>query len=298
MPSRGRGRRVINRSRRWVFPSSPTAKAEFPPPARWFARAGSHLFAFLFPDDCRLCGRPLPGFSAVPVCEECLQPPAPLVSEFACARCRTPFLNPRPLNDQGLCRLCAAGVTAFEGAWSCGAYDGRLRDLIHLFKYGRMLPLGRVFGAMMIRAYPRDQLFEVIVPVPSHWRRRLWRGFDQAEVLARELCRRTGIPMVRALRRTRHTAAQAGLTRRQRRLNIRGCFEAAAPETIGGRRVLLIDDVLTTGATVNAASAALKAAGAAHTGVFTLARADRSAGAAMLLVRDFRAEVSPHEHEH
>jgi ComF family protein len=286
------------KTRRWVFPSSPTARAEFPPPARWFARAGSRLFALLLPDDCRLCGRPLPGFSSIPVCAECLEPPAPIFSEFSCARCRTPFLNARPLNEEGLCRLCAAGVTAFEGAWTCGPYDGRLRDLIHLFKYGRMLPLGRLFGEMMARAYPRDQRFEVLVPVPSHWRRRLWRGFDQAEVLARELSRRMGIPMVRALRRTRHTAPQAGLTRRQRRLNMRGCFQAALPDAIRDRRVLLIDDVLTTGATVNAAAAALKAAGAAHTGVFTLARADRSGSASTLLVRNFHAEVSAHEHEH
>lgn len=251
------------------------------------------------PDDCRLCGRPLEGFSGVPVCESCLEPPPPLVAEFACARCRTPFLNPRPLNGQGLCRLCAAGATAFDGAWSCGAYEGRLRDLVHLFKYGRMLPLGRLFGQIMARAYPRDQVFELIVPVPSHWRRRLWRGFDQAAVLAHELSRNTGIPFVAALRRTRHTAPQAGLTRRQRRENIRGCFQAAAPETVRGRRVLLIDDVLTTGATANAAAAALKAAGAAHAGVFTLARAGRAAvSAAAMPVQAFHAEVSAHEHEH
>ncbi len=146
----------------------------------------------------------------------------------------------------------------------------------------------------MARAYPRNQLFEVIVPVPSHWRRRLWRGFDQAAVLARELARHTGIPTAQALRRTRHTDPQAGLTRRQRRLNIRGCFQTIAPDKIQGRRVLLIDDVLTTGATANAAAEALKAAGAAHVGVFTLARADRAAA----LVRNFHAEVPAHEHEY
>jgi len=207
-------------------------------------------------------------------------------------------LNPRPLNEQGLCRLCAAGITAFDGAWSCGAYDGKLRDLIHLFKYGRMLPLGGLFGAIMARAYPRDQLFEVIVPVPSHWRRKFWRGFDQAAVLAQELSRRTGIPMVQALRRTRHTAPQAGLTRRQRRDNMRNCF-VAAPEVVRGRRVLLIDDVLTTGATANAAAAALRAAGASHVGVFTLARADRAGAARTAAPAPIsHAEVSAHEHQH
>jgi ComF family protein len=162
-----------------------------------------------------------------------------------------------------------------------------------------MLPLGRVFGSMMIRAYPRDQRFDMLVPVPAHWRRRLWRGFDQAEVLARELSRRTGIPAVRALRRKRHTDPQAGLTRRQRRENIRGCFQTAAPEAVRGRRVLLIDDVLTTGATVNAAAAALKQAGAAHVAVFTLARADRGAATpGAVLLHYSHAEVAAHEHQH
>lgn len=253
----------------------------------------------MFPDDCRLCGRPLSKASWVPVCEACLAPPPPFRPEYACARCRTPFLNPRPLGEHGLCRLCEAGLTAYEGAWCCGAYEGALRDLIHLFKYGRMLPLGRIFGQVMVRAYPRDQLFEVLVPVPSHWRRRLWRGFDPAAVLARELSRRMAIPAEEVMRRNRHTPPQAGLTRRQRRDNIRGCFEVPRPKAVRGRRVLLIDDVLTTGATANAASAALRRAGAAHVGVFTLARADRTAasGRSLLLV-DALVEVSAHGYEH
>ncbi len=203
------------------------------------------------------------------------------------------------MGQTGLCRLCEAGLTAYDGAWCCGAYDGTLRDLIHLFKYGRMLPLRRVFGQMMGRAYPRDQFFEVLAPVPSHWRRRLWRGFDQATVLARELSRCTAIPVGEALRRKRHTPPQAGLTRRQRRDNIRGCFDVARPEAVRGRRVLLIDDVLTTGATVNAAAAALRRAGAAHVGVFTLARADRAAlSGRSLLLADALLEDSAHEHQH
>ncbi len=299
MPPPEAVRRAIHEARRWVFSSSPPAKAGLPAAARWLGRAGSRLFAFLLPDDCRLCGRPLEGFSVVPVCGSCLAAPEPFAPEYACLRCRTPFLNPRPLNEEGLCRLCAAGVTAFGGAWSCGVYDGRLRELIHLFKYGRMMPLGRVLGRMMARAYPRDQQFDALVPVPSHWRRRFWRGFDQAELLARELSRRTGIPVRRLLRRRRHTRAQAGLSRRERRQNIRGCFEAARPGEVRGLRLLLIDDVLTTGATANAAAAALREAGAAHVGVFTLARADRSAQAlAGAPALPSPSEVSAYEHEH
>lgn len=259
-------------------------------------RAGEHLLALLFPDDCRICGQPLETFSAVPVCPACLEQPEPFLAEFFCLRCRTPFLNPRPLNDEGLCRLCAAGVTAFDGAWACGAYDGRLRSLIHLFKYRRMIPLARPFGRMMARAFPRDQRFDYLVPVPAHWRRRFSRGFDQAELLSRELSRRTGIPVLRALRRIRHTAAQAGLTRRQRRDNIRGCFETRDPGRVRGARLLLIDDVLTTGATANAAADALRRGGAAWVGVFTLARADRRPG--QMGFPDSSREVSEHERQH
>ncbi|MCX7603387.1 MAG: ComF family protein [Bryobacteraceae bacterium] len=159
-----------------------------------------------------------------------------------------------------------------------------------------MKPLARPFGQMMARAYPRDQLFDFLVPVPSHWRRRFSRGFDQALLLARELSRHTGIPVLCALRRTRHTAAQAGLTGRQRRDNIRGCFATGDPAAIRGKRLLLIDDVLTTGATVNAAAATLRRSGAAHVGVFTLARADRRP--AIPALRNSSPEVSVHEREH
>lgn len=259
-------------------------------------RAGENLLALLLPDDCRICSRPLETFSSVPVCPDCLRPVAPFSAEFFCLRCRTPFLNPRPLNSEGLCRLCAAGATAFDGAWTCGAYDGRLRDLIHLFKYRRMIPLARLFGRMMARAYPRELQFDFLVPVPAHWRRRFSRGFDQSLLLARELSRHTGIPVLCALRRTRHTAPQAGLTRRQRRDNIRGCFETKDPRAVSGRRLLLIDDVLTTGATANAAAAALRRSGAAHVGVYTLARADRRAAPAAF--PDSSLEVSVHERKH
>ncbi len=159
-----------------------------------------------------------------------------------------------------------------------------------------MVPLARPFGRMMARAYPRDQRFDALVPVPAHWRRRLARGFDQSVLLARELSRHTGIPVLPALRRTRHTAAQAGLTSRQRRDNIRGCFELRDPAAIRGLRLLLIDDVLTTGATANAAADVLRRGGAAWVGVFTLARADRRP--ARLFPADSSLEVSVHERQH
>jgi ComF family protein len=111
--------------------------------------------------------------------------------------------------------------------------------------------------------------------MPLHWRKRLERGFNQSELLAKVLSKRTGIPVVNALRRRKSTTPQAGLTRAQRRTNVAGAFEADQRERIDGRHVLLIDDVLTTGATASACAAVLKRAGARRVTVLTLARADR-----------------------
>jgi ComF family protein len=111
--------------------------------------------------------------------------------------------------------------------------------------------------------------------VPLHWRRRLQRGFNQSALLAGAVARRYGIPVRSALRRTRATPTQAGLTHAGRRSNVAGAFRVARPETVAGRRVLLVDDVMTTGATASACAAALKRAGARYVALLTLARVDR-----------------------
>src|SRR5580692_5452973 len=105
---------------------------------------------------------------------------------------------------------------------------------------------------LLARGLALEQGFDVIVPMPLHWRKRWQRGFNQSELLAREIGRRINTPVENALRRVRNTAAQAGLTSAKRRLNVSGAFQArkhAAVDAINGRRVLLIDDVMTTGAT-------------------------------------------------
>jgi ComF family protein len=124
-------------------------------------------------------------------------------------------------------------------------------------------------------ALPIDDRFDFIVPVPLHWRRRWRRGFNQAELLAREVSRHRRIPILNALRRRKSTVNQAGLTSAGRRRNIAGAFESCRGIDLKGRRILLIDDVFTTGATASACSRALKKAGAGTVTLLTLARADR-----------------------
>ncbi|MBM3723941.1 MAG: ComF family protein [Acidobacteria bacterium] len=240
-----------------------------------FGKVCAPFLNLLFPEDCRVCGLPLKTFSRIPVCHGCLETPRPLESEFACATCGVPFANRFPLDEHGQCGLCRLGLAGFDSAYCFGSYEGALRELIHLFKYQGIRTLRRPLGAFLSQALPRERRYEVIVPVPMHWRKRWNRGFNQALLLARDLSRRTAIPVAAALRRTRAGEAQAGLTNAQRRASVRGVFSVTDRQAIDGRSVLLVDDVLTTGATAAACARALKRGGARHVTILTLARVDR-----------------------
>jgi ComF family protein len=163
------------------------------------------------------------------------------------------------LDQEGRCALCRSGLRGFDAAYSFAAYDGVLRKLIHLYEYSRIKTLAGPLGDLLGRALPLDEQFDAIVPVPLHWLRRGKRGFNQSDLLARTLARRSGVPVVQALSRIRSTATQAGLSNHGRRRNMTRAFRS---RPMGGKSVLLIDDVMTTGSTAAACALALKAAGA------------------------------------
>lgn len=169
--------------------------------------------------------------------------------------------------------LCRTGARGFDEAFCYGAYEGTLRKLIHLFKYGGMRALDKPLAGFLVRALPRERRFDAVIPVPLHWRRRWQRGFNQSELLARIIARKRSIPLLKALRRTSATRAQAGLSNAQRRDNVAGVF--GARRRLSGMRVLLIDDVMTTGATLGSCARVLKRAGAKSVVVLSLARVDR-----------------------
>ncbi len=171
--------------------------------------------------------------------------------------------------------MCRHGFTDFDAAYSYGSYEGKLRDIIHLLKYQRIEPLAKPLANLLIKAVPLDQPFDCIVPIPIHWMRRISRGFNQAELIAKPLADYMSLPIVKALRRKHYRVPQVGLTNAQRRDNVRGVFYAVKPEKVDGLRVLLVDDVFTTGATASACAKALKKAGAKHVSLLTLARVDR-----------------------
>jgi ComF family protein len=198
-----------------------------------------------------------------------------LSAEFFCVSCRTPFQNAFPLDAEGRCALCRNGLRGFDAAYCFGSYEGVLRELIHLYKYGRVKTLAGPLGDLLAAALPRGEPFDAVVPVPLHWRRQWQRGFNQSELLARVIARRCGIPVVRALRRVRPTLTQAGLSNTGRRRNVAAAFRCRGARPVEARRILLIDDVMTTGATAAACALALKRAGARKVALLTVARVDR-----------------------
>jgi len=213
--------------------------------------------------------------SRIPVCPGCLKEPQPISAEFFCVSCRTPFLNSFPLDSEGRCALCRGGLRGFDAAYCYGSYEGALRELIHLYKYGRVQTLAKPLGDLLAAALPREERFDAVTAVPLHWRRQWQRGFNQSELLARIVAARYGIGVVRALRRVRSTKAQAGLSNTRRRENVAGAFECRrGARALQGKRILLIDDVMTTGSTAASCARVLKSAGAAKVSLLTVARVD------------------------
>lgn len=235
----------------------------------------SRLSTVLLAARCRLCNELLTSLLPMPVCEACLGRVRPLELLAWCRRCQKPLsLAARETSPDSLCGPCRAGETRVDLLRSFGAYDAELRELVVLLKYHGVRALARPMGgwlALAMEHYPELKAAEVIVPVPLHWRQRRARGFNQALLLARALGRWTGLPVQgRWLRRVKNTRSQTGLTVRQREENVRGAFQVR--KKLDKRRILLIDDVCTTGATLNASGGALKRAGAEAVYGLTLAR--------------------------
>ncbi len=180
------------------------------------------------------------------------------------------------------CGLCRKVEQPYQQARAYGSYDGNLRGLIHLLKYEQVRPAAKVLGEMLAQAAASFMAAGgglVVVPVPLHSSRLRQRGFNQAELIARAALKASpasaaaGFRLSTAvLRRKRATDSQTGLTRHQRRENIRGAFELARPEEIAGKEVLLVDDVFTTGTTVSECAKVLRRAGAERVLVATVAR--------------------------
>ena len=239
-------------------------------PAAILQSALSGVAALTFPPACLVCDADLRAAGGH-FCGECRA--ALAREEFAtCPRCASPVGPHADVSDG--CPRCRGERFHFASAVRLGPYAGRLRDAILLTKRGGAEALAGRLGELW-GGERREQLLvgdpQFLVPVPLHWRRRWARGYNQADELAFGLSRVLDLPCRRdALRRTAHTAMQSQTSSRaERRANLAGRFHARRP--VPGARILLVDDVLTTGATADAATVALLAAGAAQVRVAVLA---------------------------
>jgi ComF family protein len=255
----------------------------------WAGRAAESLFTVLFPSDCRICGQALINISRLPVCDLCLGQIHPIRGRV-CSVCGERVLSPYAI-DRGdeplVCPVCRRLSPPFTTAVAYGSYDGGLRELIHLLKYGGIRPAAGVLGRMLAEAISHTKPAEgaldfaksktVVIPVPLHKSKHRQRGFNQAELIARATLKCVPAPdqyrlADNILQRQRDTHSQIGLTSHQRRENMRGAFAVTRPKEVNGQEVLLVDDVYTTGTTVSECARVLRRAGASRVWVATVAR--------------------------
>ena len=183
-----------------------------------------------------------------------------------CDKCGEP-------NTHGLCHNCQAQLPQIETIYSIAIFDGQLRHAVHRFKYERMSSLAEPFGKILYDYWHARSLHaDWLIPVPLHAARQRERGYNQAELLAQQLSRHINVPTLPVgLRRTRVTKVQMQLNAAERKVNVAGAF-ACDDRRVSGRRIVVIDDVCTTGATMDACAIALLQAGAASVIGLTLAR--------------------------
>ncbi|OLC85648.1 MAG: hypothetical protein AUI53_01510 [Acidobacteria bacterium 13_1_40CM_2_60_7] len=241
------------------------------------AEARDAVVSIVFPAACRICERLLTRASRIPICDNCLGSFAPL-PEKICVTCGRP-LEAYPLREGEvlLCPACKTGQYEFDRARSYAIYEGALIRAIVLLKFEEMTPLGHWFGerlAELVRRGEEELAADVVVPVPLHRQRQRERGYNQADLIARPLARRLGLPCRPVLLvRTKPRPDKLHLSLEERWSSVRGAFAAKPGSRVDNLRVLLVDDVMTTGATLDACARALRQAGARTVIGLTVARA-------------------------
>ena len=241
-----------------------------------FRKLGHSIVDAVLPPLCLGCGEIVAASGSL--CAACWQGFS-FISPPHCACCGMPFAE--DLGQGALCAECLARPPRFGRARAALVYDDRTRRLVLPFKHGDRTDMARACGAWMARA-GADLLAEadIVAPVPLHWRRLFMRRYNQALLLAAKLSRDADVPLAPDLvRRRRWTGSQAGLKARERQRNVRLAFDVHPrwSARLEGRSILLVDDVLTTGATVDACVRVLQKAGAHRVDVLTLARVVRAA---------------------
>lgn len=228
---------------------------------------------FIFPPLCHVCRSFIPDAGPLHICVACRERMSPVVSPL-CVICGVPFIG---IGEDHTCGDCLTSRHHFDAARAALVYEGASRDLIHAFKYRNKTHLRRPLALLAIEylsEFVQLRSADVIIPVPLHRKRLQSRGFNQAVLLGEIFSAHWKIPLDRHnLRRTRWTEPQVNLSADDRRVNVKDAFSLRNPDQIRGRRVLLVDDVLTTGSTVEECARMLKSVGAVEVAVVTVARA-------------------------
>ena len=249
----------------------------------WLSGASDALVSVFFPAGCRLCERVLVSASTVPICEKCLGSFA-AVGGAVCEICGQPLaawsLSGAPeerATERLVCPECQTREYSFERARSYGLYKAGLVRAIVLLKFERIEPLGRWFASRLADVVRIEGLAaDAVVPVPLHRQRERERGYNQADLIARPLARKLGLPYRAVLLvRTKPRPDKHILSLEERWDSVRGAFATRPGTQVDNLRVLLVDDVMTTGATLDACARALRGAGAKSVIGLTVARAAR-----------------------
>lgn len=240
--------------------------------ARIARRAVEAAVSLLYPPHCAACSADTP--AGIHLCEACAAKARRIVAPF-CRTCSQPFDG--AITAEFTCQNCAERPLHFDCAVAPFLSRGVIREFIHRFKYERefhlRLPLADWAAEGLADERLRAKSFDAFVPVPLHAARFREREFNQAEEIARLLSRRTGVPVLNAIRRIRYTSTQTALDRHQRMENLRNAFRVRHSPDVLQRNLVLVDDVFTTGSTVDECARVLRRAGAASVRVLTVARA-------------------------
>lgn len=236
------------------------------------------LLNFVFPLDCKICEKPIRESKGYSICEDCFKT-IELIERPYCVKCGKPLIPTDffKQNREILCLDCKRKKYSFEFSRSTGVYDKVLKKCIHLFKYYGERKLAKPLGKLMVDSLVKNNEFkkkiDLIIPVPLHRNDLKKRGFNQSVLLGKVTGDYFSIPVrENVLVKKRSTPFQVNLSKKERKINILGAFSVEKPEEIKGKNILILDDVFTTGATVEECTKELMKARAKNIFVLTLAR--------------------------
>lgn len=225
------------------------------------------LLNIVFPESCPICKNRSSDHKIAPFCLECWETIIPYAGP-ACRKCGAPLVS----EQSSICGECLDDEPAFEFARSFGLYEGALKKAIGHMKYYGIKRLSKPLSDIIISS--KLPQVDLIIPVPLHLTRLRQREFNQSALLANNMAKGLGILLLlNCLVKERDTMAQVGLSSKERVKNLKNAFAVRKPELIRGKRLILVDDVVTTGATIRECSRVLKKAGAESINVLTLAHA-------------------------